>query len=81
VVVGNASRERDRRSAAERGTFGARWTPNPPRTAEDVAGYDIGTLKSGWLARQWTPGAVAAHRAVKAALDPKGLFNPGKKVP
>jgi FAD/FMN-containing dehydrogenase len=43
--------------------------------------HGIGTLKTGWLARQWTPAAVAAHRAVKAALDPKGLFNPGKKAP
>jgi FAD/FMN-containing dehydrogenase len=43
--------------------------------------HGIGTLKSGWLSRQWTPAAVAAHHAVKAALDPKGLFNPGKKTP
>jgi FAD/FMN-containing dehydrogenase len=43
--------------------------------------HGIGTLKRGQLSRQWDPGAVAAHRAIKAALDPKGLFNPGKKVP
>ena len=43
--------------------------------------HGIGTLKSGRLSRQWAPAAVAAHRAVKAALDPKGLFNPGKKAP
>jgi FAD/FMN-containing dehydrogenase len=43
--------------------------------------HGIGVLKAGRLARQWAPGAVAAHRAVKAALDPKGLFNPGKKEP
>lgn len=41
--------------------------------------HGIGLLKRGELARQWTPAAVAAHRAVKAALDPKGLLNPGKK--
>jgi glycolate oxidase subunit GlcD len=43
--------------------------------------HGIGILKAGQLARQWAPAAVAAHRAVKAALDPKGLFNPGKKEP
>jgi len=42
--------------------------------------HGIGLLKAGWLARQWQPRAVAAHRAIKAALDPKGLLNPGKKV-
>ncbi len=42
--------------------------------------HGIGVLKRGWLSRQWSPAAVAAHRAIKCALDPKGLFNPGKKV-
>jgi FAD/FMN-containing dehydrogenase len=43
--------------------------------------HGIGLLKAGELSRQWAPAAVAAHRAVKHALDPKGLFNPGKKEP
>ncbi len=43
--------------------------------------HGIGVLKRGQLSRQWSPAAVAAHRAIKAALDPKGLFNPGKKEP
>ena len=43
--------------------------------------HGIGYLKNGRLRKQWTPAAVEAHRAVKAALDPKGLFNPGKKLP
>lgn len=43
--------------------------------------HGLGTLKNGQLSRQWAPAAVAAHRAVKQALDPKGLFNPGKKLP
>jgi len=46
-----------------------------------TAEHGIGTLKRGQLSRQWAPAAVAAHRAIKAALDPKGLFNPGKKEP
>jgi FAD/FMN-containing dehydrogenase len=43
--------------------------------------HGIGLLKTGQLSRQWAQGAIAAHRAIKAALDPKGLFNPGKKAP
>jgi glycolate oxidase subunit GlcD len=41
--------------------------------------HGLGVLKAGQLARQWSPAAVAAQRAIKLALDPKGLFNPGKK--
>jgi FAD/FMN-containing dehydrogenase len=43
--------------------------------------HGIGVLKRGQLTRQWAPAAVAAQRAIKQALDPKGLFNPGKKLP
>ncbi len=43
--------------------------------------HGIGVLKNGWLSRQWSPAAVAAHHAVKDALDPRGVMNPGKKVP
>jgi FAD/FMN-containing dehydrogenase len=43
--------------------------------------HGIGLLKAGQLSAQWAPAAVAAARAVKGALDPKGLFNPGKKEP
>ena len=43
--------------------------------------HGIGVLKRGWLSRQWSPAAVAAHRAIKSALDPKGLLNPQKKEP
>jgi glycolate dehydrogenase FAD-linked subunit len=43
--------------------------------------HGVGLLKAGQLSAQWAPAAVAAARAVKGALDPKGLFNPGKKEP
>jgi FAD/FMN-containing dehydrogenase len=43
--------------------------------------HGVGILKNGFLSHQWSPGAVAAHRAIKAALDPQGIFNPGKKLP
>jgi FAD/FMN-containing dehydrogenase len=43
--------------------------------------HGLGLLKRGQLLGQWSPAAVGAHEAIKAALDPKGLFNPGKKEP
>jgi FAD/FMN-containing dehydrogenase len=43
--------------------------------------HGIGWLKRGRLAGQWSPAAVALHGRIKAAFDPKGLFNPGKKEP
>ena len=43
--------------------------------------HGIGVLKRGQLTGQWAPAAVAAQRAIKRALDPKGLLNPGKKLP
>lgn len=42
------------------------------------AEHGIGTLKSAELARLGDPGKLSAMRAIKAALDPDGLFNPGK---
>ncbi|MCW3011016.1 MAG: FAD-binding protein [Solirubrobacterales bacterium] len=42
--------------------------------------HGLGWLKRGQLRNQWAPAAVGAHEAIKAALDPKGLFNPGKKT-
>jgi glycolate oxidase len=42
--------------------------------------HGLGLVKSGLLGRQWNPAALAAHAAIKRALDPKGLFNPGKKL-
>ena len=42
--------------------------------------HGTGWVKRGKLERQWGPEAYALHLAVKRAFDPKGLFNPGKKV-
>ncbi len=42
--------------------------------------HGIGLLKGGQLLGQWSEAAVGAHEAIKLALDPKGLFNPGKKL-
>jgi glycolate oxidase len=35
-------------------------------------------LKRQWLEREVGPVAMSVHRAVKAALDPGGILNPGK---
>ena len=43
--------------------------------------HGVGLAKNGWLNRQWGEPAVRAQEAIKQALDPKNLMNPGKKLP
>jgi FAD/FMN-containing dehydrogenase len=45
------------------------------------AEHGIGTLKRRWLVRDRSSSEVAAMRAVKAALDPDGILNPGALLP
>ena len=40
--------------------------------------HGIGLVKKDFLAKNVGEGAVAAMRAIKRALDPKGILNPGK---
>lgn len=42
------------------------------------AEHGIGQMKADELARLSPPGDLAAMRAIKAALDPRGILNPGK---
>ena len=42
------------------------------------AEHGIGTLKAAALARLGDPGKLAAMRAIKSALDPQNIMNPGK---
>lgn len=42
-----------------------------------AAEHGVGRLKAGDLARYGDPGKLAAMRAIKAALDPAGIMNPG----
>jgi FAD/FMN-containing dehydrogenase len=41
------------------------------------AEHGIGRLKARWLHLSRTPAELAAMRAIKAALDPRGILNPG----
>ncbi|HEX5540513.1 MAG TPA: FAD-linked oxidase C-terminal domain-containing protein [Micromonospora sp.] len=40
--------------------------------------HGVGLLKREWLAREIGPVGVRVHQAIKAALDPTNLLNPGK---
>jgi glycolate oxidase subunit GlcD len=42
--------------------------------------HGLGWVKRGHLGQQWSPATLALHRAVKRAIDPQGLMNPGKKT-
>ncbi|MCW4116742.1 FAD-binding oxidoreductase [Aurantimonas sp. MSK8Z-1] len=42
------------------------------------AEHGIGTLKKPWLGLARTPAEITLMRTLKAALDPKGILNPGK---
>jgi glycolate oxidase len=53
------------------------------RLALDLGGtvtgeHGVGTLKRDWLAREVGPNGLAVHAAIKNALDPRGVLNPGK---
>ncbi|PRY95600.1 FAD/FMN-containing dehydrogenase [Hasllibacter halocynthiae] len=46
-----------------------------------AAEHGVGRLKAAELAATGDPGKLAAMRAVKAALDPAGIMNPGAVLP
>ncbi|KRG74821.1 dimethylmenaquinone methyltransferase [Stenotrophomonas chelatiphaga] len=43
--------------------------------------HGIGLAKRDFMAQAFTPETLAAMRAIKAALDPDGILNPGKVLP
>ena len=43
--------------------------------------HGVGLLKKGGMERELDPTSLLMQRAVKHALDPLGLFNPGKVLP
>ncbi|HET7015434.1 MAG TPA: FAD-binding oxidoreductase [Streptosporangiaceae bacterium] len=46
-----------------------------------AAEHGIGRAKTGWLAWSRSAAEISAMRAIKSALDPHGLLNPGVLVP
>src|SRR3954447_19194007 len=42
--------------------------------------HGVGLLKRGGLAAELSPAVLQMHHAVKAALDPHGILNPGKVI-
>ncbi|GAB3075421.1 FAD-binding oxidoreductase [Nocardioides zeae] len=42
--------------------------------------HGVGTLKRAYLGLELDADALAVQRAVKAALDPRGILNPGKAI-
>ncbi|HEY3870895.1 MAG TPA: FAD-linked oxidase C-terminal domain-containing protein [Actinocrinis sp.] len=55
------------------------------REALDLGGtltgeHGVGTLKRHWLGRELGPESMAVHHAIKNALDPLGILNPGKVI-
>ena len=45
------------------------------------AEHGIGLAKRGTMARRKDPVALDVMRAIKGALDPHGILNPGKVLP
>lgn len=45
------------------------------------AEHGVGVAKVSWLGLSRSPAQISAMRAVKAALDPAGVFNPGVLLP
>ena len=43
--------------------------------------HGIGRVRRGWLEKELGSGALGMLRKVKAALDPKGIMNPGVLLP
>jgi len=45
------------------------------------AEHGVGVSKRATMAKFKDPVALSVMRAIKAALDPKGILNPGKTIP
>jgi FAD/FMN-containing dehydrogenase len=83
---GNLHFNVNQRRGVEAATFASRAEPLK-RAVHDLvmslggsfsAEHGIGRLKVGELERYAAPAELAAFRAIKRALDPRGILNPGK---
>jgi glycolate oxidase len=43
--------------------------------------HGIGSIKQGFAANELSPAVIELQRAIKKAFDPRGILNPGKKLP
>jgi glycolate oxidase subunit GlcD len=68
--------ELERASAAAAELFAAAGAMGGSISGE----HGLGLVKSGHLGRQWNDATLRLHRAVKQAIDPGNVMNPGKKV-
>ncbi|MDX1892018.1 FAD-linked oxidase C-terminal domain-containing protein, partial [Mycolicibacterium sp. 050158] len=51
----------------------------PGRFSGTITGeHGVGLLKRGGLVNELSPTVLGLHRAIKYALDPAGILNPGK---
>ena len=79
---------------APEGVDGESWRSGPGKDASHLvydlvvdakgsisAEHGIGQMKRQELLRLSDPARIAALRAIKSALDPAGIMNPGKLVP
>jgi glycolate oxidase len=69
--------DRERADAAAAGLFEMVLDMGGSVTGEHGVGY----TKLPYLERQIGPAGVELMRRIKAGLDPRGLLNPGKKIP
>ena len=43
--------------------------------------HGIGSIKQSFVANEVSPAVIELQRSIKKAFDPKGILNPGKKLP
>jgi FAD/FMN-containing dehydrogenase len=77
LVAGVGSRSPETKRAVEEIVYGGVRARHGSISAE----HGIGIEKRGFLAWSRTPAEIALMRQLKAALDPKGILNPGKVLP
>ncbi len=83
IVHGTFLIDPSRGEELERGlAAGERLLEEALRLGGSISGeHGVGWVKRAYLGVQWDAATRNAHEHVKAALDPKGLLNPGKKQP
>jgi len=57
------------------------YEPLAARSGSVSAEHGIGLEKQPWLALSRSEAELALMRTIKAALDPKGILNPGRVLP